>query len=365
MVADAMLTDVLSLPAAPARTFPAGVSLPFGSLRMRSLLLGQVISVLITATGVLSSLLAEQGIDIPVTQSSMNYFMLSFHLLWAVARIRQEGLAMPAWRYALWAVCDVEANFLVVWAYQYTSISSVMLLDCLAIPCAMAFSRLALGARYSWRHVVACLVCVAGLVLTVASDVLMGKVGKSPSGPAWFGDVLVLCGAVLYGASNVQQEWLMKRGGRRCEALGMLGVCGTLISCFQAAILERTALERCVWSTSAVISLVGFQLCLFAMYTIFSAFLAIADVTLFNLSILTSDFYSVLYSWQVQGGSPSWMYAGAFSTTLFGLVFYNTQPMPSVVEQPGCGACGEPWAAPFVYLGLSGGAETSYSRLAA
>ena len=51
------------------------------------------------------------------------------------------------WKYALIALADVEANFLVGTAYQYTSITSIMLLDCFAIPCAMGLSYWFLGAK--------------------------------------------------------------------------------------------------------------------------------------------------------------------------------------------------------------------------
>ena len=42
---------------------------------------------------------------------------------------------------------DVEANACVVLAYSYTTLTSVMLLDCFTIPCVMVLSRVALKAR--------------------------------------------------------------------------------------------------------------------------------------------------------------------------------------------------------------------------
>uniref|UniRef100_A0A7S1RHJ1 Solute carrier family 35 member F2 n=1 Tax=Alexandrium catenella TaxID=2925 RepID=A0A7S1RHJ1_ALECA len=306
------------------------------SPRLVSFVLGQIISVLITGTGAFSSLLAAGGVDIPVSQSSLNYILLCLHLPWVARTLRREGPAAPAWRYAVWALCDVEANYFVVWAYQYTSIASVMLLDCFAIPCAMVLSRIILGAQYGRWHLAACLICVAGLSLTVVSDVVSGKVGTSPKGPAWFGDVLVIVGAALYGLSNVLQESLLKGCGRRCEALGMLGLWGTLFSCLQAVVLERSALMECNWSTENMLWLLGFQLCLFGMYVFTSNFLMRADAALFNLSLLTSDLYSVIFSWRVQHGTVTWMYSAAFITTLSGLVLYHTQPPVA----PGTGALG-------------------------
>lgn len=296
----------------------------------RSLALGQIISVLITGTGIFSTELANYHIDMPVLQSSLNYVLLSAHILWELPRIARAGLTLPAWRYALWALVDVEANALVVWAYQYTSIASVMLLDCFTIPCVMILSRCALGASYTKSHILACLVCVAGLVLTVSSDLRSKGSGPSPHGPAWLGDLLVLCGAALYGVSNVLQQAILTGLNQRCEALGMLGVFGSLISGVQAVATERGAFASATWTPPALLYLLGFQLCLFSMYVLTSVFLLGADAALFNLSLLTSDVYSVLFSWLVQHQQFSWVYGAAFTTTVTGLVIYHRQPPPVV-----------------------------------
>lgn len=297
---------------------------------MISFALGQIICLFITGTGVFSTVLASGGVNIPTVQSSLNYILLTGHLIIAFPRARKEGLAVPAWQYLLWALVDVEANFCVVLAYQYTSITSVALLDCFTIPVAMFLSRVVIGAEYSKAHVAACGVCIFGLVLTVVSDNLQNNDSSpAPNGPAWFGDVLVLIGATLYGTSNVVQEWILKGSGRRCEALGMLGLWGSVISVIQALILERAAFATCDWTPELLLSLFGFQLCLFAMYVLTSSFLMMADATLFNLSLLTSDVYSVIYAWGAQGQRPTWVYAAAFSTTISGIALYHTRPPPT------------------------------------
>ena len=44
------------------------------------------------------------------------------------------------WKYFILALADVEGNFLLVKAYQYTTITSVQLLDCFTIPCVMVLA---------------------------------------------------------------------------------------------------------------------------------------------------------------------------------------------------------------------------------
>jgi solute carrier family 35 protein F1/2 len=119
-----------------------------------------------------------------------------------------EVLRTKWWFYLLLAIADVEANFLVVKAYQYTTITSVMLLDCFSIPCVMVLllpspvasltavfpsltppratshritsrrthartqvlSFVFLKARYEFKHYLGVALCLAGLGALVASD---------------------------------------------------------------------------------------------------------------------------------------------------------------------------------------------------
>ena len=68
---------------------------------------------------------------------------------------RPPLLHAPWYAYVLLAVLDVEANFLVLSAYQYTNVTSVTLLDCFTLPAVMMLSALCFKARYRC-------VCVCG-----------------------------------------------------------------------------------------------------------------------------------------------------------------------------------------------------------
>ena len=52
------------------------------------------------------------------------------------------------------------------------------------------------------------------------------------------GDALVLCGAIMYGVSNVAQEFVVKTFSR-VEFLGMIGLFGSIISAIQLYVLKR------------------------------------------------------------------------------------------------------------------------------
>lgn len=204
---------------------------------LRCLALGQLLSICIAATGAFSELLAREGVNTPTTQSAVNYALLSavygVYLLWrrrwsTTSGVRYTALStaddpspppppdddqppstiltQPVVIYALLALLDVEGNYLLVCAFQFTSLTSVTLLDCFTIPVVMALSAVMLGRRYGRGHVAGALLCVAGIALLVATDPAAGAAGyKAPL----LGDMLVLLGACLYAVGNVAQEKLL------------------------------------------------------------------------------------------------------------------------------------------------------------
>lgn len=105
----------------------------------------------------------------------------------------------------------------------------------------------------------------------------------------------------------------------------------------------------------------GYQLCLYAMYVLTSRFLLASDATLFNLSMLTSDVYSVLFAWKVEGQHLSRTYAAAFAATMSGVVIYNAQPatVVEVGKRPQGSALGA------LVAGRSGGRPWGESKAAA
>ena len=104
---------------------------------------------MLTATGYCSQRLATDfGIDAPTAQSFLNYALLSLHGIprWLRRRRRAStggraadeaapgaeaaesaaaGARLRPWQWLLLALADVEANYLLVLAYQYTDITSV------------------------------------------------------------------------------------------------------------------------------------------------------------------------------------------------------------------------------------------------
>ncbi|KAK4829602.1 hypothetical protein QYF61_005702 [Mycteria americana] len=168
---------------------------------LKTVILGQMLSLFICGTAVTSQYLAEQyQVNTPMFQSFINYSllllvyttMLAFRTgsdsLWQILKQRW-------WKYIFLGLADVEANYMIVKAYQYTTLTSVQdsaiqiwgrfliqtvslytqLLDCFGIPVLMALSWFILRARYRLIHFLAVAVCLLGVGTMVGADILAGR----------------------------------------------------------------------------------------------------------------------------------------------------------------------------------------------
>jgi solute carrier family 35, member F1/2 len=155
------------------------------------LLHGQCISILISGTGIFASLLSSRDANCPMLLSTLNYFLLSLYM---IMRWREHGtqLQLPWWSYLCVAILDVEANVLVVTAYNYTSITSIMLLDCFSIPCVMVLSIIFLKTRYNIKHVIGVMICLLGMGCIVLSDAYVDKGSDDDGKNPVKGDILCL-----------------------------------------------------------------------------------------------------------------------------------------------------------------------------
>lgn len=229
--------------------------------------------------------------------------------------------------YLLAGFLDVEANFCVTLAYNYTSITSIMLLDCFTIPCCMLLSRIFLGAKYLRSHFIGTGLAILGTATIIFDD----SKDKRDMDEAVLGDILVLIGVALYACSNVLQEGVMK-GGAREEYLSVMPFFATFISLVQMLVLEKESLSQVEWTADTAGFIVGFVLCLVFFYLNVSKLLAGSDAVLFNLSLLTSDVYAVLFSFAVTGEWVSFLYIIAFVFVTAGIYVYHLEESPTDVD---------------------------------
>ncbi|XP_076137624.1 solute carrier family 35 member F2 [Alosa pseudoharengus] len=308
----------------------------------KAIAMGQCLSTLICGTAVTSQYLATDfQLNTPMLQSFLNYSLLC--LTYTTILICRKGdgnilqiLKSKWWKYFLLGLVDVEANYTVVKAYQYTTLTSIQLLDCFVIPVLMVLSWFFLKTRYRPVHYVAVAVCLVGVGAMVGADLLAGR-DQGSSANILLGDGLVLISATLYAVSNVCQEYTVKNLSR-VEFLGMVGLFGTLISGIQMGILEHNELANIQWNWKLGLLLAGFALCMYILYSFMPVVVKMTSATAVNLSLLTADLFSLFFGLFLFHYSFSVLYIVSLVVILVGFVIFNAVPTltlaPAAVPQP-------------------------------
>jgi len=270
-------------------------------------------------------------------------------------------LHAPLWMYVILAILDVEANYLTVLAYRYTTLTSVTLFDALAIPSAMMLSKVWLGRAYGRIHLVGVALCMVGVVVNVLQDYKIvkdqddvdqyddsGTYGSNNDNNLYphriRGDLLAIAGGLLYGINDVVCEICVRTHGHASEFLGMVGLCAGVIAIIQAAIVEREAIGKFFslgvsdgdgGSCSAITAwglLSAFVAVNVVSYSGAAMFLLFSEACFFNLSLLTGDLWTVIFSVTAQHIVPGRFFFLALLLIVGGVVVYEMAPSPVGTE---------------------------------
>ncbi|KAI9150910.1 hypothetical protein H9P43_009525 [Blastocladiella emersonii ATCC 22665] len=286
------------------------------------------------------------------SQLSIHYMFLFavFAVLHVVngARERSSGVA-PAdrkwdivsnlprvwWVYLVFSVFDFYANYAVTKAYAFTSPLSAFLLNTSSTPFTVLISMVVFKARYTRTHYGALVLAVAGLGIVIWQDVTAtSRLTLEPSDPGRviIGNILGLASGLGFALSNLTQEWAVKRLNGPNELCLMVGFFGTVVSALHMALFEREEVTFLLNASPAVVSglawtTAGFVACMFILYTTAPYFFRIGSATLFNVSLLTSDFWVLLGSTVVlRAASITGWYLLGFACTVTGLFVFNFDP---------------------------------------
>ncbi|KAJ8101852.1 hypothetical protein POJ06DRAFT_248047 [Lipomyces tetrasporus] len=303
---------------------------------------GQILSLCIVATNTFSSYLAADGNNVPAFQTLFNYVILN--LVFTPYTVYRYGvkryfknLYYDGWKFFILAFADVEGNYFVVKAYQYTNLLSAQLLDNWAIAVVVVLSFLFLKVRYRWNQVVGIIVCIAGMVLVVIGDLLTDK--NYVAVDMVKGDLFVLLGATCYGISNTLEEFLVSKRPIY-EVLGQMGLFGMIINGVQAAIFERESIKEAHWGGRIAGWFTGYTLAMLVLYCTAPILFRMSSAAFYNLSLLTSDFWGLLIGIKVFGYYVFWLYPVGFVFTVSGMIVYNSmvRSLKGEAEKPWLGA---------------------------
>ncbi|XWS66703.1 hypothetical protein CRYUN_Cryun05aG0223500 [Craigia yunnanensis] len=273
------------------------------------------------------------GVDAPITQTSFAYFSLAV-VYGSILLYRGQKLRIPWYWYLALGFVDVQGNYLVNKAFQFSSITSVTLLDCWTVVWAIILTYIFIGTRYSLWQLLGAALCVLGLGLVLLSDAGVGGGGGSKP---LLGDTLVIAGTLFFSMSNVGEEFCVKKKDR-VEVVSMIGLFGMLVSGVELSIFELKTLESVTWSTDIILAFIGYTLSSFMFYSITPFVLKLSGATMFNLSLLTSDMWAVVVRILFYRQQVDWLYFLSFAFVVIGLVIYSLtekDPVPTPLLEDG------------------------------
>ncbi|KAI1193288.1 hypothetical protein F5X97DRAFT_314734 [Nemania serpens] len=289
------------------------------------LVIGQVLALAITSTNTFSSLLVARDTSIPAFQSFFNYVLLT--LIYFTYTLYQYGfkkfgriLWHDGWKYFILSFFDVEGNYFVVLAYNYTNILSAQLINFWAIVVVVIISFLLLRVRYKIFQIVGILICIGGTGILLASDHIQGTNG-GPGADLVKGDLFALLGATFYGLTNTFEEWFVSKRPAY-EVLAFIGLFGLFINGVQAAIFDRHSLQTANFDGPVIGYIVGYTLALALFYSIVPFILRIASAAFFNISLLTGNFWGTIIGVRVFGFRVHFLYPIAFVLIIVGQLIY-------------------------------------------
>jgi len=183
--------------------------------------------------------------------------------------------------------------------------------------------------KYHWTQIFGVFICVVGLGLLVASDELTQKDWTAVSRAK--GDCFMLAGATLYGFTNATEEFFVRKRPLY-EVVGQLGMWGFLFNGIQSSALEWKEMKEVPWDGKIIGLLAAFTCAMIILYTVSPLLYRLASSAYYNLSLLSSDFYGLLFGLFLYHYRPFWLYFIAFSVVIAGLITYFWSSTP---EQQG------------------------------
>ncbi|KAG5519374.1 hypothetical protein PMAC_002000 [Pneumocystis sp. 'macacae'] len=287
--------------------------------------IGQILSLMITASSTFTTKLNNYHVNLPTFQTFPNYAFLTF--VYTCFAIYSFGfkkytklISKNGWKYFILAFLDVEANFLVVKAYEYTSILSCTLLDSFSIITAFILSFFFLKVRYNIPQLLGILICFGGLITLAMSDFKTKKnyIVKDPIK----GNIFMIIGSSLYGVSNVLEEIFVSKQSIY-EVIGQLGLWGMFINIIQVYIFERKHIRNIKWSKKTIGFMFGYNASLFIFYSLTPILFRMSSAIFYNMSLLTSDFWNLIIGIYLFHYYVYWLYPLAFVLVIIGLLTYH------------------------------------------
>ncbi|KPA80432.1 putative mitochondrial hypothetical protein [Leptomonas pyrrhocoris] len=384
----------------------------FGATKemIKRILVGQAVAFLNSLTGVSTTELANNNASYSVLQCLTSYlFILSFYgpgFLFLLYKFRHRKFSDFRffdrwWKYAILAFVDLEANYVVVLAYQYTNMMSAQLLGCFTVPCVLVLSFFILRMKFALTHIAGGAIAIGGLVFLIALDADGLSRNQSGGSKEVLGDILCLISSALYATSNVLTELFVKPSKQanlfaRCrkpesesiandgvpvlqqpqneepvhqigaevelesmedrpkapvyvplvENLALMSLFASVFATIQffAAEWKNFKPNRSAWTNWDWLFLMVFGISMLLLYTLMPLLFIISSAAFANVSLLTANIYGIIWNVTIFKIYPTRLFFVSYIIIVIGILLYN---FTDVIRIPLCARWNYPCGDPF------------------
>lgn len=259
----------------------------------------QVCAIILSGAGtVLSFQYQVSGDTIPILTLFCCYVIMFLGSVWF-----WKPSKTPWWTWIIVGVCGVCDDWTAVAAYNYTSLASAMLLVTTVIFWVAPISYFVFGRKINWIQGIAMVIACAGVSMVL--------VAQGTEGSHLKGNLLSLLSAVLYAISAVLQEKLIKDDSKRIY-ISRYSLMTMLIGGILTGSLEHKLIRNFNWNYKSILLMFGYAALLAAYYCSVPIVLEHSNASVMNISMLTSNFYSLVIDIFLFNGDKNWLYLVGF-----------------------------------------------------
>jgi drug/metabolite transporter (DMT)-like permease len=149
----------------------------------------------------------------------------------------------------------------------------------------------------------------------------------------WIGNVLSIAAAVAYAVANVLQEMLVQTA-TATTFLCRFSMCMAPVSIVIGGVIEWKEIAGYNWDGKAIGFVIAYAVLLASFYTGVPNLLQWSSAMEMNISLLTSNFFSLAVSIVAFGERADWLYLVGFCCVPVAIALFTTFPS----KQPGAEA---------------------------
>ncbi len=299
--------------------------------------LGQALSLLATAANAVNQQLnGWYGINVAALQMCAVYGMLAVGFWTAItcffpAQVKVRNLWAILPLMVLISFLDTTASIMCLRAYACVNSPTVALLSTVSTPTVLLLSSVTFRRTYAWNEILGSVMAVSGVAILSVYQLVLAKEGSL----SILGYGACILSAMMYGLSNVLTEKLTTDGTSVAQYLALNSSFATIWSAIYLFTLGRGDLWQLAYKTTsgARLLLAFYCLSMGAFYSLMPLLMARGSASLFNISLLTVNLYTLIVNVLLFDDSFSWQFFLSFSIVMAGLILYNLPLVPKVEKR--------------------------------